>query len=198
MTRSQQVRCPFPPLVCISPFLHATVDAHVGKALFANAILGALKARGKTVLLVTHALHFLPQVDYVYTLVNGRVVERGSYDDLIQRDGPFSRLVTEFGGGGSEEEMENARGEDDTEKRRGKVSYETLATAGGTGKVEGRLMKAEKRTIGSVSMQGPSFVGHAFTRDVKIFRFSLYVVPQRGEGDLYGASDCCYRGFDAG
>ncbi len=44
------------------------VDAHVGKALFADAIIGALRNKGKTVLLVTHALHFLSQCDYIYTL----------------------------------------------------------------------------------------------------------------------------------
>ena len=44
------------------------VDAHVGKALFADAIIGALRNRGKTVILVTHALHFLSQCDYIYTL----------------------------------------------------------------------------------------------------------------------------------
>ena len=42
----------------------SAVDAHVGKALFENAILG-LRARGTTVILVTHAIHFLPQVDYI-------------------------------------------------------------------------------------------------------------------------------------
>ena len=44
------------------------VDAHVGKALFNDAIIGALRNSGKTVILVTHALHFLPQCDYIYTL----------------------------------------------------------------------------------------------------------------------------------
>lgn len=42
----------------------SAVDAHVGKALFNDAILG-LRSQGKTVLLVTHALHFLPMVDYI-------------------------------------------------------------------------------------------------------------------------------------
>ena len=53
----------------ILPDIHAhIVDAHVGKALFADAIVGALRNNGKTVILVTHALHFLSQCDYVYTL----------------------------------------------------------------------------------------------------------------------------------
>ena len=53
----------------VLPDIHAhIVDAHVGKALFADAIVGALRNNGKTVILVTHALHFLSQCDYVYTL----------------------------------------------------------------------------------------------------------------------------------
>ncbi|KAF8582394.1 ABC protein [Ramaria rubella] len=129
----------------------SAVDAHVGKALFTNAILGALKAQGKTVILVTHALHFLPQVDYLYTLVNGRIAEHGTYDELINRDGPFARLVSEFGGGG-DESIEAPVEDTESSPSKGKVSYETLA-AEGTGKVEGRLMKAEKRSIGSMSMK---------------------------------------------
>ena len=46
----------------------SAVDAHVGKALFADAIVGALRNQGKTVILVTPALHFLSQCDYIYTL----------------------------------------------------------------------------------------------------------------------------------
>lgn len=52
--------------------MYFIVDAHVGKALFADAILGALRNQGKTVILVTHALHFLSQCDYVYTLAVSR------------------------------------------------------------------------------------------------------------------------------
>jgi ABC-type multidrug transport system ATPase subunit len=51
----------------------------------------------KTRILVTHAIHFLPKVDYIYTMVNGRIVERGSYNDLIQSGGEFAKFVTEFG-----------------------------------------------------------------------------------------------------
>lgn len=42
----------------------SAVDAHVGRALFDHAIMG-LRDRGKTVILVTHALHFLPRVDHI-------------------------------------------------------------------------------------------------------------------------------------
>ncbi|KAF8530162.1 ABC protein [Hysterangium stoloniferum] len=139
----------------------SAVDAHVGKALFANAILGSLKARGKTVILVTHALHFLPRVDFVYTVVNGGIAEQGTYDALVKNDGPFAKLVTEFGLGNERmEENENEK-KDLKEKvpvptnervAKTKVTYETLAQEG-SGRLEGRLMRAEKRTIGSVSLK---------------------------------------------
>ena len=35
----------------------SAVDAHVGRSLFQGAIVNGLRARGKTVILVTHALH---------------------------------------------------------------------------------------------------------------------------------------------
>ncbi|KAF8530145.1 ABC protein [Hysterangium stoloniferum] len=139
----------------------SAVDAHVGKALFANAILGSLKAQGKTVILVTHALHFLPKVDFVYTVVNGGIAEQGPYDALVTNDGPFAKLVTEFGLGDERlEETENPK--KDLKERepvpiservvKEKVTYETLAQEG-SGTLEGRLMRAEKRTVGSVSLK---------------------------------------------
>ncbi|KAF8530143.1 ABC protein [Hysterangium stoloniferum] len=139
----------------------SAVDAHVGKALFANAILGSLKAQGKTVILVTHALHFLPKVDFIYTVVNGGIAEQGPYDALVKNDGPFAKLVTEFGIGDQRLE-ETGNPKKDLKERvpvpiskraaKEKVTYETLAQEG-SGRLEGRLMRAEKRTVGSVSLK---------------------------------------------
>ncbi|KZS94671.1 ABC protein [Sistotremastrum niveocremeum HHB9708] len=128
----------------------SAVDAHVGKALFNDAILNGLKARGKTVILVTHALHFLPQVDQIYTLVDGTIAEQGSYSTLIKHDGPFARLMVEFGGGSAEEEEEDKKMRPQADLSAVKEKSSRL-NAVGTGKLEGRLMKAEKRTTGAVS-----------------------------------------------
>ncbi|KAJ7872415.1 P-loop containing nucleoside triphosphate hydrolase protein [Mycena leptocephala] len=57
-----------------------------------------LVVQGKTVLLVTHALHFLAQCDYIYTLDGGHIAEAGTYPELIARGGEFARLDREFGG----------------------------------------------------------------------------------------------------
>ncbi|KAJ6466582.1 ABC protein [Mycena vitilis] len=125
----------------------SAVDANVGKSLFHNAILGLIQ-QGKTVILVTHALHFLSQCHYIYTLENGRISERGSYQELLDKNGEFARLDKEFGGGVAEgEPVENLVTVT--------VTVEELmaksAKAGGTGKIEGKLITKERRTTGSVS-----------------------------------------------
>ncbi|KAJ7857869.1 hypothetical protein B0H13DRAFT_1902114 [Mycena leptocephala] len=48
-----------------------------------------LVAQGKPVLQVTHALHFLVQCDYIYTLDHGRIAKAGTYPELIARGGEF-------------------------------------------------------------------------------------------------------------
>ncbi|KAG1817968.1 ABC protein [Suillus subaureus] len=88
----------FDPEVAILDDPLSAVDAHVGKSIFQDVIVGALRNHGITVILVTHAIHFLSQVDYIYTLNNGVVTESGTYEELISRSGDFARLDLEFGG----------------------------------------------------------------------------------------------------
>jgi ABC-type multidrug transport system ATPase subunit len=66
-------------------------------------------AQDKTILLVAHALHFLAQCDYIYTLDGGHIAEAGTYPELIARGGEFARLDREFGG----PKAEDAGGEGD-------------------------------------------------------------------------------------
>lgn len=122
----------------------SAVDAHVGKALFTDAI-GALRSAGKTVILVTHALHFLSDVDYIYTLANGRITEAGTYAELMEHDGAFSHLIQDFAGGKSNNESEKVEEEEIKPQKK-------KADKGGT-KGKGQLISAEKRTTGSVPWQ---------------------------------------------
>ncbi|KAJ9102572.1 hypothetical protein QFC21_002973 [Naganishia friedmannii] len=133
----------------------SAVDAHVGLHLFEEAILG-LKERGKTVVLVTHALHMLAKgVDYIYSLEAGKIVEEGTYGDLIRLDGAFKRLVREYGGQQEEEiEAEDVKDhkalEEVTRPTEQKITKKMMGNAAGVGKLEGRLIKGEVRKTGSV------------------------------------------------
>ena len=49
-------------------------------------------AEGKTVLMIAHRLSTVAHVDQIFVVEEGRIAERGSYDQLLARDGLFRRL----------------------------------------------------------------------------------------------------------
>jgi ATP-binding cassette, subfamily C (CFTR/MRP), member 1 len=57
----------------------SAVDSHVGKHIFDNVFGENGILKGKTRLLVTHAIVYLPKVDEIYVMVNGEITESGSY-----------------------------------------------------------------------------------------------------------------------
>ena len=63
---------------------------------------------GKTHIIVTDALHFLPAMDYIFAMNEGRIVKHGTYNELMANNGAFSKFVQEFG---SKEENEDEKGE---------------------------------------------------------------------------------------
>lgn len=71
----------------------SAVDAHVGKHIFDNVIGPKGLLVGKTRLLVTHAVSFLPQVDMIFVLSNRGISESGSYRNLLNQKGAFSEFL---------------------------------------------------------------------------------------------------------
>ncbi|XP_037804292.1 canalicular multispecific organic anion transporter 1-like isoform X2 [Penaeus monodon] len=71
----------------------SAVDAHVGRYIFDNVIGPQGILRDRTRLLVTHAVTFLPRVDEVVVMEGGRVVEKGSYAELVAKQGDFANFV---------------------------------------------------------------------------------------------------------
>ena len=127
----------------------SALDAHVGKHVFQHVFLGA--AQDKTRILVTHALHFLPQVDYIYTMVDGRVGEHGTYADLMAANGDFARFVNEFGSKESElekEEEATAEGGDAEDEKDDKAVEKLKKRQQGA-----TMMQQEERNTGAVSNQ---------------------------------------------
>uniref|UniRef100_A0A1I8JE23 ABC-type glutathione-S-conjugate transporter n=1 Tax=Macrostomum lignano TaxID=282301 RepID=A0A1I8JE23_9PLAT len=74
----------------------AAVDSHVGKKLFHEVIGKSGLLRDKTRILVTHGIHWLPHVDEIVVIDNGRISEQGSYEHLLDHDGPFASFLKEF------------------------------------------------------------------------------------------------------
>ena len=47
-------------------------------------------------MLVTHAIHWLPSVDSVVVMSNGRISEIGSYEDLLSHDKAFAQFLKTY------------------------------------------------------------------------------------------------------
>ncbi|KAJ3795163.1 ABC transporter [Lentinula aff. detonsa] len=126
----------------------SALDAHVGKAVFNNVLHN--NTSGKTRILVTHALHFLPFVDYIYVVNEGRIVESGAYHDLMVNGNEFSRFINEFGNNDREKaeeetsEVEVVKPEEDEEDENVKEKRKKAIAGAG-------MMQVEERNTGAVS-----------------------------------------------
>ena len=52
--------------------------------------------KDKTVIMIAHRLSTVRNVDRIYVVENGRIVEEGNHDNLVERDGLYSRMWDEF------------------------------------------------------------------------------------------------------
>lgn len=73
----------------------SAVDAHVGKYIFERVIGSAGLLAGKTRLLVTHGISFLPQTDNIFVMSNGKISETGQYSNLLKKKGVFAEFFME-------------------------------------------------------------------------------------------------------
>ncbi len=62
----------------------SAVDAHVGKHIFDKLIGPNGMLKGTTRVLVTHGISFLPQVDNIVVLKDGRISEFGTFKELLK------------------------------------------------------------------------------------------------------------------
>ncbi|KAF3436437.1 hypothetical protein FNV43_RR23529 [Rhamnella rubrinervis] len=69
----------------------SAVDAHTGSDLFKECVKGALK--NKTIVLVTHQVDFLHNVDLIMVMRDGMIVQSGKYDELLESGLDFGALV---------------------------------------------------------------------------------------------------------
>ncbi|KAJ3067411.1 Multidrug resistance-associated protein 1 [Podochytrium sp. JEL0797] len=60
----------------------SALDSHVSKDIFDGAINGPLM-KPKTVIIATHLLHILPSTDQVIVMDSGKIVQMGTFEELI-------------------------------------------------------------------------------------------------------------------
>lgn len=71
--------------------IFSAVDAHTGSSIFKECVRGILK--NKTILLVTHQVDFLRNVDTVFVMKNGEIIQSGKYGELLDSCSDFLALV---------------------------------------------------------------------------------------------------------
>ncbi|GLU07394.1 hypothetical protein SLE2022_243540 [Rubroshorea leprosula] len=135
----------------------SAVDAHTGSDIFKECVRGALK--GKTILLVTHQVDFLHNVDLILVMRDGMIVQSGKYDNLLDSGMDFGALVAAH-----ETSMELVEvgatmpGENSSKLTK---SFSNIGEANGEGnsrdqpksnKGDSRLIKDEERESGKVSL----------------------------------------------
>lgn len=69
----------------------SAVDAHTGTEIFKECVRGVLK--DKTILLVTHQVDFLHNVDLILVMRDGKIVQSGKYNELLNSGMDFKALV---------------------------------------------------------------------------------------------------------
>ncbi|KAI4887709.1 hypothetical protein NFI96_025031, partial [Prochilodus magdalenae] len=84
----------------------SAVDAHVGKHIFEKVIGPQGVLQGRTRVLVTHGLSFLPQADLILVMVDGEITETGSYAELRGRQGAFAEFLRTYANAEQDEEAE--------------------------------------------------------------------------------------------
>jgi ATP-binding cassette, subfamily C (CFTR/MRP), member 1 len=117
----------------------SAVDAHVGHHLVERVICGLLA--DKTRILVTHQLQVLSRAkaDQIFCIKEGKIVESGTYEELVAGDGEFSRLLRKY----TREEVE-------IEEIEEKVAPEEEEAVVKPGRRGNKLMEKEDRLIGSI------------------------------------------------
>ncbi|XP_054698311.1 multidrug resistance-associated protein 1 isoform X4 [Grus americana] len=84
----------------------SAVDAHVGKHIFEKVIGPKGILKNKTRVLVTHAINYLPQMDTILVMSDGKISEMGSYQELLQQDGAFAEFLRTYAN--TEQSVENS------------------------------------------------------------------------------------------
>ncbi|KAK6239362.1 hypothetical protein QUC31_004831 [Theobroma cacao] len=138
----------------------SAVDAHTGTDIFKECVRGALK--DKTILLVTHQVDFLHNVDLILVMRDGMIVQSGKYNSLLDSGMDFGALVAAHETAMELVEPGNSMpGENSPKTSKSALGDFNLGGANGqnrsqdhpkTDNGDSRLIKDEERETGKVSL----------------------------------------------
>uniref|UniRef100_A0A0A0L7B7 ABC-type xenobiotic transporter n=2 Tax=Cucumis sativus TaxID=3659 RepID=A0A0A0L7B7_CUCSA len=123
----------------------SAVDAHTATSLFNGYVMEALL--GKTVLLVTHQVDFLPAFESVLLMSDGEILEAAAYDQLLAHSKEFQDLVNahkETVGTGSLADLSAAKSLRTSSKEIKKSFTEKLSVISDAN----QIIKQEEREVG--------------------------------------------------
>lgn len=93
----------------------SSVDAHVGRHLFDRVIGPTGLLRGKARVLCTNAIPFCQQADELILLRDGKIVERGTFQSVLDHQGDLRKLIDDFGKNSSQDGLsEHLKSSDST------------------------------------------------------------------------------------
>ena len=108
----------------------SAVDAHTCEHIFTRGILGILKGKGKTTVLVTHQVHLLPRCDKVIILdKSGNLESCCSYNEI------------------SPERIKTLSHSNDNEKNETPHAYQSLFSFGSSNAIEPSTDRSRSRSI---------------------------------------------------
>ncbi|KAJ6796498.1 ABC transporter C family member 2-like [Iris pallida] len=151
----------------------SALDAHVGRQVFDQCIKD--KLRGKTRVLVTNQLHFLPNVDKIIVVHDGMVKEEGTFEDLSSNGPLFQKLMENAG------KMEEQVEETKTEAIDQEV---TKSTENGDIKIENVLLKSEQKKVND-SKQGKSVLIKQEERETGVVSWKVLARYKNALGGLW-------------
>ena len=126
----------------------SAVDAHVGRHLFDKAICGLLKDKCR--ILATHQLHVINRVDRVVWMEAGRIEAVGTFNELMETNAGFARMMGEIAAGSKEAGERPLAADESGEVAAGKPKDDNFGVKD-DGPQAKALMQAEERAVKSVS-----------------------------------------------
>lgn len=122
----------------------SALDAHVGKDVFANALLGDL-AKGRTRILVTHHTSLcLPRADYAVHLSASGIVEHAGLVEELRRTKVLNQIIE------ADDAAEPEDGQEEIDSAIVKTNGQPLETPAPAKKAPKKLVEDEKRETGRV------------------------------------------------